>query len=119
MTSCNLVDGYQSFKNVWPCVLGHVKTVCTYQTAQCCNSETDNLHDTAVFQLYLVAFTCGKIRYFFQPRLYIIHVQHSLKYESSRVVVPFNLTFSILHTDLILLCSLSIHVFSYITKLSS
>jgi hypothetical protein len=44
----------------------HVKTVCTYQTAQCCNFEGDNLHDTAVFQLDLGAFTCGQIRYFFR-----------------------------------------------------
>jgi len=52
-------------KNMWPCFLEHVKTVCTYHTAQCCNFEGDNFHDTGVFQLYLDAFTRGQIRYFF------------------------------------------------------
>jgi hypothetical protein len=58
----------KALKNMWPCFLEHVKTVCTYQTAQCCNLEGDNLHDTAVFQLNLGAFTCGQIRYFFNQR---------------------------------------------------
>ena len=49
----------------------------------------------------------------------MIHVHQSLKYQSIRVAVPVNLTFSILHKDLILLCSLSTHVFSYITELYS
>ena len=55
----------KALKNMWPYFLGHVNTVCTYQTAQCCNFEGDSLHDTAVFHLFLGAVTCGQIRYFF------------------------------------------------------